>query len=507
MELIKSRCLQYIPVARASTSHEESLDAIVPDTFPDIETICCAMGTIEVREKLVQTDRVMVSGSIRGTLVYRGENNGPLCALECAIPFAALVEARGCKQQDQVFAKATLQRIEGRMLNPRKFTLRAEFGLETVVCTAQECEICEGIRAEGQEGMQTLIQEHRFPTTVCMREKSLSIHEDLRLGGEECSGDDKVLRASAGFATEDVRVIANKVMLRGNAKGEAIVLRGSTGQIAKETFTLPFSQIIELEGAEDGDDALVDYSLKNCQCTMMGGESGPVLQCDISADVCVRIQRDLRKQVLTDAFSTNWECTLKQSPLEMPAAQQQVPAAGEVRCVIETPERAAVLWDASITVKNCGAIAAEGTAHAGLCVSLVYGTEEGGLMQHTQIVECEGRFAKMDPCECRCTCDPSGLSLSCVDGAVQMAGPVEFTVAAPAGSPILQVTSCELVEGSPKTRRTKASLILRRAEGGETVWQLAKTFNTAPQQIVDANHLEDGGPLPPGQLVMIPFQR
>ena len=44
MELIKSRCLQYIPVARASTSHEESLDAIVPDTFPDIETICCAMA-------------------------------------------------------------------------------------------------------------------------------------------------------------------------------------------------------------------------------------------------------------------------------------------------------------------------------------------------------------------------------------------------------------------------------------------------------------------------------
>ena len=34
MGLIKSRCLQYIPVARASTSHEESLDAIVPDTFP-----------------------------------------------------------------------------------------------------------------------------------------------------------------------------------------------------------------------------------------------------------------------------------------------------------------------------------------------------------------------------------------------------------------------------------------------------------------------------------------
>ena len=43
MELIKSRALQYATVSRASTSHEESLDAIVPDTFPDIETICCAL--------------------------------------------------------------------------------------------------------------------------------------------------------------------------------------------------------------------------------------------------------------------------------------------------------------------------------------------------------------------------------------------------------------------------------------------------------------------------------
>lgn len=163
-----------------------------------------------------------------------------------------------------MFAKATLQRIEGRMLNPRKFTLRAEFGLETVVCTAQECEICEGIRAEGQEGMQTLIQEHRFPTTVCMREKSLSIHEDLRLGGEECSGDDKVLRASAGFATEDVRVIANKVMLRGNAKGEAIVLRDSIRpDRQRDVYTAVFPDHRAGRGRRRGR-RTGGYSLKNC---------------------------------------------------------------------------------------------------------------------------------------------------------------------------------------------------------------------------------------------------
>lgn len=506
MELIKSRSLQYVTVSRAVTAHEESLDAIVPDTFPDIETICCTMGSMEVREKLVQTDRVMISGNIRGTLVYRGENGGQLCALECTIPFAALVEARGCKQQDVVYAKATLQRIEGRMLNPRKFAVRAEFGLDTEVCTTQECEICEGIAAAEQDCMQTLIEEYSFETTVCMREKSFSIHEDVRLSGEDCSAEDKVLRTTADFTTEDVRVISNKVMLRGSVRGEAVLLRGATGLIVKESFTLPYSQIIELDSADDGDGAQVDYSLKNCVCTIVGGDGGAVLQCDIAADVCVRIQREIRKPVLMDAFSTACECTLKQCPLEMPMARQKITVASDVRCVIETPERAEALCDASITVKNCGAYGAEGTAHAGLCVSFVYSTGEGQLLQYTQMVECEGRFAKVGPTECQCSCDPAGLALTCIDGAMQLAGTVNFTIAVPTGSRVMQVASCELVEGSVKPCRTKASLILRCADGGESVWQLAKDFNTSPQAIMAANKLEDSGPLQPGHLVMIPFQ-
>lgn len=507
MELIKSRIPQYITVAGSTTVHEESLDAIVPDTFPDIETICCALGTMEVREKLVQTDRVMVSGNIKGTLVYKGENAGPLCALDCAIPFAALVEARGCKQQDLVLAKATLQRIEGRMLNPRKFTLRAEFSLQTQVHTAQECEICEGIAQQEEHGIETLTQQCSFETTVCMREKSLAIHEDLRLGGEDCAAADKVLRAVAEFATEDVRVISNKVMLRGIARGEALVLRSATGALVKESFSLPFSQIIELDGAEDGDNAQVDYCMKSCCCTIVGGENGPMMQCDLSADVCVKIQRELHKNVLVDAFSTGWETKLKHAPLELPLSTQHITAVSDVRIAIETPQRVVTLCDSSITVKNCGAIGAEGAAHGGLCISLVYLNEEGSPMQWTQIVECEARFAKVGPCECHCACDTAGLSLQMAEGGVILSGTVSFGVQVPLGSQVAQVTQCELMEDAKKSCGTKASLILRRAQGGESVWQLAKSFNTSPQQIIAANKLEDSGPLQPGRLVMIPFQR
>lgn len=505
MELMKSSALQYAAVSRACTIHEESLDAIVPDTFPDIEAVCCALGSMEIREKLVQTDRVMVSGNIRCALVYRGESGGPLCALECAVPFAALAEARGCRQQDVVFTKASLLRVEGRMLNPRKFSIRAEFCLETQVCALRECQICEGAEGRPEEGIETLVEQRRFDSTVCMREKSLSIHEDVRLTGEGCGGEDRVLRSWAELTTEDVRVISNKVMLRGAARGEALVLRQGAGTMAKESFSLPFSQIIELENAEDGDIAEVEYCLKSCQCAIVEGGEGPLLQCDLAAEACVRVRREICKNVLLDAFSTAYACQVKQGALEAPAAAQKIGAAGELRLTLDTPERACAIADFAAAVKSCSASGADGAARAVLCVSLIYYNEQNQPCQHIQTAECEARFAGGWAGECLCACDLSGLAVSCSDGAAQLSGAVNFTVSAPAEGKTVQVEEFQLLEEEPKEKKSRASLILRRAQGGETVWQLSKRFNASPQQIMAANRLEDQGPLEPGALVMIPF--
>lgn len=508
MELIKSSALQYAAVSRACTIHEESLDAIVPDTFPDIEAVCCALGSMEIREKLVQTDRVMVSGNIRCTLVYRGESGGPLCALECAVPFAALAEAKGCRQQDTVFTKASLLRVEGRMLNPRKFAIRAEFCLETQVCALRETQICEGASGSPEEGIETLVEQRLFDSTICMREKSLSIHEDARPAGEGCSGEDKVLRSWAELATEDVRVISNKVMLRGVARGEALVLRQGAGTMAKESFSLPFSQIIELENAEDGDIAEVEYCLKSCQCTMIEGGEGPLLQCDLTAEAWVRVRREISKNVLLDAFSTAYHCQMKQGPLEMPAASQKITATGELRLALEAPERVCTIADSAIAVKSCALFPAEGVARASLCVSLVYYNEQGQPCQHIQAAECEARFAGLAEApvgDRPCFCDISGLAVSCSEGGALLSGAVNFTSFVPAEGRAAQVEEFQLLEDQPKEKKNRASLILRRAQGGETVWQLAKRFNASPQQIAAANRLEGGGLLEPGSLVMIPF--
>ena len=373
-----------------------------------------------------------------------------------------------------------------------------DLGLDTLIM---------GIRDGEKEGMQALTQTFSFESALSMKEKGFSLHEDVRQKSPEGSGEDKVLRTFGKLVTEDIRVISGKVMLRGSAQGEALLLRQSTGAMEKERFSIPYSQIVELEGAEEGDAAQVEYSVKNCACTVSSDEEGPFLSWDIAADVMVSIHRPVQYEVLMDAFSTKGSCTLQQEPLDLPLARCGREASAEMRVTLSPPEQADALLDWSASVKSCGAIGKEGVAHGEVCVNLLCMTRDGQPMQYDQMVSWEGHFPPMEGEDCLCQCDISGLSLKWADGTCQLTGPVAFHLTGQSGKPVRQVVDCQMEENAPAPARPKASLILRRAEGGETVWLLAKSFRTSPGDIMAANHLETGGALEKGQLVMIPFQR
>ena len=261
----------------------------------------------------------MVVGEHPGTLVYKGEQGRAAVRIGLHHSLAALVEARGCKGQDLVFVKGSSTGWRGGCSIPEiYFAGPVRTGNPGV--RPKEYEVCQESGTGEEEGMQALTQTFSFESALSMKEKGFSLHEDVRQKSPEGSGGDKVLRTFGKLVTEDIRVISGKVMLRGSAQGEALLLRQSTGAMEKESFSIPYSQIVELEGGRGGGYRQVEYSVKNCACTVSSDEEGPFLSWDIAADVMVSIHRPVQYEVLMDAFSTKGSCTLQQEPLDLPLA-------------------------------------------------------------------------------------------------------------------------------------------------------------------------------------------
>ncbi len=78
MELVRKSIPYYDVILDNVTVYEESTDAIVPDTFPDIARITYADGTVSVKDKSPQNDRILVSGSVMATVLYQPENETSL---------------------------------------------------------------------------------------------------------------------------------------------------------------------------------------------------------------------------------------------------------------------------------------------------------------------------------------------------------------------------------------------------------------------------------------------
>ena len=67
------------------------------------------------------------------------------------------------------------------------------------------------------------------------------------------------------------------------------------------------------------------------------------------------------------------------------------------------------------------------------------------------------------------------------------------------------VSDCRLNKNASKDTAQHPSLIVRTMEKEESVWELAKAYNTSPAILASANKLADEETVAAGRLVLIPF--
>ena len=85
--------------------------------------------------------------------------------------------------------------------------------------------------------------------------------------------------------------------------------------------------------------------------------------------------------------------------------------------------------------------------------------------------------------------------------------PLELTVMSFESVKMEYVASVEYQEEQLKDLANVPSLIIRRVGEQDTIWNLAKHYNSTCELIRRANSLEDGDPIQTGDLILLAKQR
>lgn len=503
LELEQEVILCYEMVGQASICQEETQESIVPDACPDVLRIADVCAQAFVSRWEVKEGQASVFGFVQAAVLYIPESGYSLRKLDMKLPFTAQMELSGLTSDCVLEVSSRLRCADSRMLNPRKILLRADLVTEITAFRRRDHSVCTGAFQADEEKICQLVNHLNHERIVSVPQRIFPMSEEIRLTGTQ---EQTILSYRGECSCTECRVIGGKLIFKGKTD-VILLLQGEDGGIDRRIETFPFSQILDAKGTGDGATGQVRLELAELLCRPMG-EDGLRLMVEWEILAQGQIREEETVSLLTDLYSTANHVELKDEQLKLYAPGEQQIFPQTFRDMLETGDVVRTVCDSRFLLGavRCSRENGYSVYTAQGQVVILYLDEERQLRLLRKDIELSARMQcpEESRVQCRVHCPGELYAAPCVGG-IEVRMNLEFQFLVETPMIIRVVNGCKLVE-SRKTEGHCPSMILRRPDPGESLWEVAKSCGTTRQRIMQANDL-NGEEIPEHKMLLIPGVR
>ncbi len=477
-----TEAMEYLrPVLRETKTAEETAEAIIPDSCPDITEILYTGGTCFLRGRELSEGGATVSVGVSAMVLTKPQGRDRPEVVEVYLPMTLHLEHSALRPGLISCAQAELRRVDSHMVNPRKVLVRA-----TVAVTLQVYEDCreEHPTASALPGIQLLECREPVKLLTTMGEKNYTVEDSVGLTPE---GTGTVLADyQVDIRHTDARLTGTRAVLKGNIYITVLYLTDQ-GTLKSGQAQLPFSQYIDLGDCQETDELQLTSCLTGADVEL-NSEGGLNVTLQMLSRAEVWAKREVR--YLADLYAVGGEAQLErqngtyESLLDrqyfpvvgraaLPGADGETPA---LRCCpgelshVRTGETTEFTLPVSVQV-----------------ISGQNGELRGGTVRVS--LQCATQAAP----GCRFSGEITGLTATASPSGEGLDIKVSGTlcISTYGTTEITEIIGGEVTQQAPQGNGP--GLIIRRSGPGETLWTIAKQYGTTMDAIRQANGL-DGEP-------------
>jgi len=487
---------------------EETLECIVPDSCPDILRIVDCDGIVCIQSKETDEGRAEVRGAVKMFVLYLPDGETGLRHMEVTLPFFCSTDHREILRNSLLHVVPALRTADARLLNPRKIYLRAEVALGVQIYTPIVRKATEGCVSAPCLGVQEKKESFRFTEVISVQEKDFTYSDELVIPASKPEIVE-LLAQRIEIGCGERKVIGNKLIFKGQVQLK-LLYRSQQNELITTEFELPFSQIMEvLQAGEESQSSLQLFCQEiNCHVVEENGCNKLAVELRILAQAVLREER-LCEQ-LTDLYSTAYQTQVEQTEEELTGVCISGNRRISVREVLETSVAVKSIADFRISI---GAVnhrreGNEDILRTEVQASVLCMGEDDELyaVKRSFYVECQVNTDGGSRCCCVCHCPGELYAVPSVGG-IELRFPVDFEYLTENRIKVKQVSAAHLDQTQPINVGDRPSIILRMAEKGENLWELAKMFSTTKEEILAANEFADEGMSLERKLLLIPKKR
>ena len=489
------------------------LDYILPDYYPDIfRLVRCEVKPV-ITGWTVSGDKLSYELRCDISILYCGEGDSVLRSVTQTQSFQKTVELGSECASPEVRLTPKTDHINFRAVNKRRLDLRGAVSVKTsVTCQSQQ----EVISDVSGMNMQLRRVPMRFAAKKLTADKQLRVSEETELSAARPSVIN-IISSRCAVKDCEQKLISGKLLAKGELKVDVLYSceKDGSGSVEPMSFTLPYSQIIDIDGIDESFVCRITPEIITCEVTAAAGKTGEnrALRCEAELRLMCRAVKNTEVMIGTDAYSTVYPCSVEltgmhaeQLPAEYSEGFRHTAKLAEGDSVPET------IYSVWCTPKNINTRTGDDGKSVVISGMLTYSMtvrDSAGMISMPDKDEAFEETIDIGD-------DISGASVSTEistkevsynissEGVLTAKADISADISVSGSASLKAVTAVSVDDTTRKERDGDYAIKLYFGVPGEDVWDIAKRYSTSVSAIMEENELE-GDRLEDGGMLLIPI--
>ncbi len=291
------------------------LDYILPDYYPDIFRLVRCETIPSITDYAVSGDRLTYELTCDIRILYCSEGSSLIqCVCQRQRYSKSLDLGRFCENPTVSLCPKS-DHFNCRAVNKRRLDVRGAVSVKIKVDCDKKQEVISDVFGMN---VQLKKQALRFAAHKLTAEKNLQLTEETELSASQPPAVN-IVSCRCKASECDKKMISGKLLAKGEVDISLLYSYEKDGEGALEplSFSVPYSQIIDIDGLDDSFECGVTAEVVSCDIIPAADKNGDnkLLKCELELRIICRAVKIASVTLGTDAFSTTYPCEITSSEI------------------------------------------------------------------------------------------------------------------------------------------------------------------------------------------------
>ena len=469
-------------------------DILLPDYCADITRILKCNAISKISRISQNGNHLDIDGAVLVCVYYLSDEN-KINSYSTRLPFSKTLTVNDNGALLTARVSSQIQYLNCRAVNSRRLDIRGAVTLSICVFSPSEKAVvnnCEG-------GVELLKNTLSNLCEIGEISRSFSVKEEVPSQNQITS----ILRTHATAIPTEVKAISNKLIIKGEMTVN-LVTKNDSGSIEHSFYTIPISQIADLEGVDENCIYCVDFDVVSLDVNVRNGENSQTLELDAKLLLIANAKNTCEITVCDDCYGTKYETKSKSESITVKTLCEHIDETKSYRNTFTLPEGDSIICDLWYEEKPLTQSFENKTLTLTLpvVVSIISQNENGECHYSEQTLPViEYKTVDADNADFDGTAKVCACTYSMLSNGVDVSLTVRFSGDVISKKHISVITDIECDENK-MYEDSDCALTIYFSTQGESVWEIGKRYHTKKEAIASANNLDCD--TVPGTILLIP---